>query len=166
MSRKYRIVSGVSYPRLYIGENQPREIKAGIDAETRNYYHDDSIKLSSADVQGFVGKPICLEHNQSVEVGQITAAWQDRDNHMRITARIFVDTPEGERVFERINNGNLRGLSVGYDGSCDPNNPNRIVSKHFNEISVCEEPFLKGLELQLLQQQKKETISLPMRPEF
>jgi len=144
--RPYRIVSGISYPRLYTGDNQPREIKGGI-GEDRNFYHDESIKLSKNDVDGFVGKPICLEHDKNTEVGHITAAWQDRENHMRITARIYTDTPEGEQTFERINNGNLRGFSVGYDVSCAVDDPDKIVGKRFNEISVCEEPFFQGAEI-------------------
>lgn len=154
--RKYRIVSGVSYPRLYTGPNQPREIKAGIDQDTRGYYHDDSIKLNAEDVRGFVGKPICLEHDESVQVGKITAAWQDRDNHMRITARIWTDTPMGEEVFQRINNGDLRGFSVGYDVSCARDNPNQVVGKHFNEISVCQEPFFEGASITVAATKKQD----------
>ena len=156
MSRPYRIVSGISYPRLYVGANQPREIKTGIDAETRGYYHDESIKLNSDDVQGFVGKPICLEHDPNVKVGQITAAWQDRDNHMRITARIFTDTETGKETFDRINKGDLRGFSVGYDVSCDKANPNQVSGKHFNEISVCQEPFFAGAEITVAAATKKQ----------
>jgi len=143
-SRPYRIVSGVSYPRLYVGANQPRTINTEIDAESREYYHDESVKLNGEDVKGFVGKPICLEHDPDVRVGQITAAWQDRENHMRITARIFTDTPEGLETFERINNGDLRGFSVGYDVKCHNDRPNEIIGKHFNEVSVCQEPFFQG----------------------
>lgn len=142
--RPYRIVSGISYPSIFVGDNQPNQISTHIDASTRGYYYDESIKLNAQDIKGFVGKPICLEHDASVEVGQITAAWQDRDNHMRITARIFTDTPEGEETFDRINRGDLRGFSVGYDVRTDRNNPNQIVGKQFNEISVCQEPFFPG----------------------
>lgn len=139
--RPYRIVSGISYPSVFVGDNQPNEISTHIDASNRGYYYDESIKLNSDDIAGFVGKPICLEHDPSVEVGQITAAWKDRDNHMRITARIFTDTAVGEQTFHRINNGDLRGFSVGYDVHT---NQNRIVGKDFNEISVCQEPFFPG----------------------
>ncbi len=139
--RPYRIVSGISYPSVFVGNNQPDELSTHIDASNRGYYYDESIKLNSDDIAGFVGKPICLEHDPSVEVGKITAAWKDQDNHMRITARIFTDTQEGEETFNRINHGDLRGFSVGYDVRTSQN---KITGKDFNEISVCQEPFFPG----------------------
>lgn len=153
--RKYKVIQGVSYPNLFVEENQPNRVAAALDDNgDRGHYYDPAIRLSKKDVAGFIGKPICLEHNEGHEIGKITHAWADAENHMRITARIYTDTPEGEALYNRINGGNLRGLSVGYSAISHADDPNTIVGKHFSEVSVCQEPFFAGADIRVAASKK------------
>lgn len=145
--RASRIISGIAYPNIFIGAHQPEHIESGFRDE--EYYYDNAVRLTQQDMAGFVGKPICLEHDESVQLGEITSAWEDVDHHMRITARIFTDTPQGERYFEQINRGDFRGLSVGYSIISDPNDFRRVIGKRFSEVSVCETPFFEGAAIRV-----------------
>lgn len=153
-SRPYKVISGVSYPNLFVDDNQPTKIGANIDEESRGHYYDTAIRLSKKDVEGFVGKPLCLEHDESCIIGKITAAWVDRDQHMRLTGRIYTDTAEGESLYQRINAGDLSGLSVGYSLVTAQDNPNEIIGKRFSEVSVCERPFFPGAEIRMAASEK------------
>lgn len=159
--RKYKVIQGVSYPNLYVGENQPTRISAF--SEDRSHYHDPAIRLSKKDVAGFINKPICFEHNQNQQVGLITHAWADSENHMRITARIYTDTPEGEALYNQINNGNLRGLSVGYSAISSRDDPNTFIGKEFTEVSVCQEPFFVGADIRVAASKKTDYKSAETR---
>lgn len=155
MNRPYKIVSGISYPNLYVDDDeQPRRASKMSDPESQDHYYDTAIRLSKHDVNGFVGKPLCLEHDESVVIGKITASWVDRDNHMRLSGRIYIDTPEGRETYDRINHGDLSGLSVGYSVIWDRDDPSLVVGKRFDEVSVCKQPFFKGAELRVAASEK------------
>ena len=146
MSRKYKVIYGISYPNLHHEGDQP--IKISSNAQNREeFYNDPAIRLSSQDCEYFKNKDICLEHNENDKVGVITDAWKDSDNHMRMTARIFVDTPRGELIYDNVKCGKLKGLSVGYSVPIDHND--EIIYKNCKEISLCENPFFNGAEVKI-----------------
>lgn len=143
MDKKYRIIHGISYPNLFQGKEQPVQLSASTNISVREeLYNDDAIRLADEDCKAFENQAICVEHDENHKVGLITSAWKDSDGHMRITARIYVDTPEGEAIFNRINNGDLRGLSVGY--SVPVTNDYERIGKQCREVSLCETPFFEN----------------------
>jgi HK97 family phage prohead protease len=145
MNRKFRVIHGISYPNLHQGD-QP--VKLSSDATNReDFYNDPAVRLANGDCEYFKKKAICLEHDEEDIVGIITDAWKDSDNHMRMTARIFVDSPRGENIYHRVQAGKLKGLSVGY--SIPVNSKNERIGKRCKEISLCEVPFFNGAEVRI-----------------
>lgn len=137
-SRSYRVIYGVAYPNMFVGASRPSHI-------TRpDYYHDDAVRLSPSEARNFVGKPICEEHDERREVGVISDAFVDDDNNMCITARIWTDTPDGERVYERINSGNLQGFSVGYKFGFAPDG-SVSQQREYDHVAVCDTPYFPGM---------------------
>ncbi len=139
--REYRVVVGIAYPVLFHGKNQPTQVTANLQ-DPSEYYYDDSIRLSEKDMASYRGKPICVEHDQSVQIGEIANVWKGDDGHMWMQARIFTDSPSGIDHFDRINRGDLGGLSVGY--SVRTNDNGNVTHKDYHEISVCREGFFPG----------------------
>ncbi len=138
--RPYRIISGVACTELFNGENQPTKVQASISDDTRDHYFDESIKLSEENIKSFKGKPICVEHDEDNQIGEITEAWKDSDGHMRITARIFTDSQKD--WYGEIQRGNMKDLSVGYEVFADASNT--VTRKKCNEVSICQKGFFRG----------------------
>lgn len=148
-SRSYRIVVGIAYPNVYVGSNQPKRVEASMEDENdQSFYHDPAVRLTPADVKRFIGLPIRKEHDPDEgDWGEISDAWVDDEGHMRCSARIWTDSPEGQNLYERINRGDIYGLSVGY--GVYANEDNEVGGKFFTEISVCEQPFFKGAAIRV-----------------
>lgn len=142
MSRPYKIVNGVSYPNLYNGPK--KKVTANL-SNPDEFYHDDGIRLADENLADFVGKPICVEHDVTASVGEISAAWRDTDGKMRITGRIYVDSEEGRQLYDRVNRGDMKGLSVGYGVSMGSDGI--VTKKSCQEISLCREPFFEGAQV-------------------
>lgn len=147
--RDYRIIYGKSYPSLFSGANQPNNVTSDL-SDPMSFYYDDALKLTDSDVEEFVGKPLCYEHDKNNEVGEISAAWKDSDGHMRITGRIFVDTDSGKQLWHEIEHGARKGLSVGYNVPlmCVGNNLSR-KGKLINEISIVSESFFEEAQISI-----------------
>jgi hypothetical protein len=144
MSRPYKIINGVSYPHLFTGKNQAKTVKANL-SNPHDYYYDESVRLGEENVSDFTGKPICVEHDKEDKVGEISSAWKDADGKMRITARVFVDSERGEQLYNDINSGKMKGLSVGYAFGVEKNGT--VTKKNCYEISLCREPFFPGAQV-------------------
>lgn len=142
MSRPYKVINGVSYPNLYNGPK--KKVTANL-SDPHEFYHDDGIRLADENLEDFVGKPICVEHDVTASVGEITAAWRDTDGKMRITGRIYVDSEDGRQLYDRVNRGDMKGLSVGYGVSMGSDGS--VVKKNCQEISLCREPFFEGAQV-------------------
>ena len=147
MSRPYRLIHGISYPHLYQGE-QPIKLSANSTEDREEFYNDPAVRLTNGDCEYFKGKPICLEHDESDIVGVISNAYKDSDNHMRMDARIYIDSERGKQIFAAIESGDLRGLSVGYGIPVNDNNET-MGNKHCKEISLCRVPFFQGAEVRV-----------------
>lgn len=146
--RPYRIIGGVSYPNLANAKQQTKFIGATINDETRDHYHDEAIRLNDEEVKHFIGKPICFEHDPSVEYGKVSSAWKGSKGEMRFQARIYTDTEEGRKFFEDIDRGENRGVSVGYSVALSDDN-SYVVDKHIRELTICKEPFFTGAEVRV-----------------
>jgi len=161
MERKFRVISGVAYPHLVREKRQSRVIKANL-SNPHDYYYDDSVRISEDEMSAFVGKPICVEHNRDIEIGQVTHVFADKDGKMRMTGRIYVDNDLGQDAFERIEAGSLTGMSVGYDIGMRSNDNGSVEVDYKNarEITVCLQPFFEGAHVSVTaSKQEKKTIS-------
>jgi hypothetical protein len=147
MSRPYRIINGICYNQLWNDDPavQPKQISTDT-SNPESFYYDPAIRLNRNDLNMFKGKPLCLEHDVSKEYGVITDVWADRDGHARITARVYTDDPEGEDLFQKINQGEVKGLSVNYSTEFDPQT-GRLKKKMGREISACRTEFFKGSQI-------------------
>lgn len=139
--RPYRLIYGKSYPRVYLGDQQPKHVSSDL-SDPHSFYHDEAFKLAKGDVGRFVGKPLCFEHDKDNHIGKITAAWVDSEGNMRITGHVYTDTKEGNELFKEINCGKRKGLSVGYGVLRD-------FGKDIQEISIVDEPFFDGAEIKI-----------------
>ncbi|MDB9801213.1 HK97 family phage prohead protease [Flavobacteriaceae bacterium] len=154
MSRESRLIHGICYTKLHSGKSQPSIVRANPD-NREAYYNDDAVRLSKNDVKRFIGKPICVEHDTSHVVGKINAAFVDSVDKMRITAEIYVDDDGGKNIYQMIKNGQLSGLSVGYNPVMDGNKITREIDyKSFDEISLCNQPFFKGAQVRVAASKK------------
>lgn len=145
--RPYRVIKGIAYPHLIKGKSKTRIVEANLN-DRNEYYYDEAIRLSEEDVTSFnhlKGHPICVEHDRSLEVGTITHSWTDQDGKLRFMGRVFLDTKAGRMADKAIANGELRGISVGYDSEL--NHDMEVVSKNFYEISLCREGFFPGAKI-------------------
>jgi hypothetical protein len=142
MPRPYRLLEGVGYPNLIKGKNSTNVVQTNLH-DTQGMYYDNAVMLSEHDLNNFgtiSGKPLRLEHCPDEDIGVITRGWVDKEGKLRITARLWMDTKTGYDIDEKIQNGQLRGLSVGYDSHVDTSRGlAEITHKTFNEISVCEQ---------------------------
>lgn len=149
MPRPYRVLHGVGYPHLIKGCNPTNVIEANLN-DRKGVYYDNAVRLSETDLSNFgtiVGKPLRLEH-QEQDVGQITRAWVDAEGQLRINAHLYVDTPLGRDIDRRLQEGTLRGLSVGYESHVDTSRGlAEITHKTFHEISICEQGFFPGANI-------------------
>jgi len=159
-SRKYKLITGVCYTDLYKDADQPRKVKY-LPNDRENFYRDDAVRLSHKDVSEFRARPIMLEHGFDLEdirerfgvvdtsqpVGEVFQSSVDSDGYMRISARIFVDTPAGEKIYKAVESGDLRGLSVGYRPQFKDHISGEIDYKLFDEVSLCKQPFFEGAQV-------------------
>lgn len=137
MNRPYRLFHGVAYPNLFLGENQPTKIQANM----HHLYHDPSVRLSPKEVNEFIGKPICVEHERELDVGKIVAAWQDSQGDMRVDFHVYTDNNAGRLVCSRYDAGELGELSVGYEFAREGD---EVQEKFIKEVSLCKEGFFDG----------------------
>jgi HK97 family phage prohead protease len=154
--RQYKIITGVAYPHLFNGKKQPTQITANL-SDPNEYYYDDSIRLSEKDMAAYKGKPICVEHDPSIVIGEIAHMWKDAEGHMRMQARIFTDTPSGVDHYNRINRGDLSNLSVGYSVNADEDG--HVTHKDYHEVSVCKQGFFPGAEISVCASGEKKYIT-------
>lgn len=141
-SRTYKKVWGVAYTDVLPGENPTKEVTARMD-DRHALYNDLAVRLSQADIHRFKslqGKPICREHDSETVLGYIHGYEVGSDNHLRVMARIYTDTPEGVQACQDLEQGRLNGFSVGYTTELDPGT-STVTSKTFNELTLTEEPF-------------------------
>lgn len=147
-TRPYKLFWGLAYPNLHRSKDKPTVVTA--DTKDRKaYYNDAAIKLSNTDIKRFIGKPVCYEHNEEDVVGKIVAATTDSKGHMRIAARVYVDTKQGRRIISDMKKGVLTGLSVGYEPIFKNSNSKEISYKSCDEISICKTPFFNGANIKV-----------------
>ena len=151
---------GVAYNQLIKGRNPTTQIKSSLH-DRDGYYYDDAVKLSTHDLETFgrknvasicgnlAGKPICVEHDPNFVVGEVTYQWVDDYGDVRITGRVYTDTPEGREKAEQLAHGDFRGLSVGYSAGVQDgfDGSTHVGYKEFDEISICREPFFPGCQI-------------------
>jgi hypothetical protein len=151
----FRIISGVAYPHLIRGKNKTTRVEANL-ADREAYYYDEAIRLSENDIASFKqlkGMPLCVEHNQKVDVGEITHSWTDEEGMLRFMARIDLDKPAGKVADAALARGELSGVSVGYVPHIDRDNM-EVYSKHFQEVSLCREGFFPGAQVSVTASKK------------
>jgi hypothetical protein len=141
MERPYRLIYGVSYPKLHEGK-RPEHITSNL-SNPFEFYYDKSFQLSENEIKNFVGKPLCLEHNINDQIGIIASAHKDKNGAMRITGRVYTDTMAGEQLFDEITSGKRKCLSVNYGVGI---HRETMTTKDwdYKEISVVRDPFLKA----------------------
>ena len=115
-------------------------IQCSYDSSTTDIvYSDPAIKLTLKDLQGMriAGGPVIEEHwERKGKVGTINESWLE-GNKLKIRARV-----EDPGVAEKIRDGTYAGLSIGYRWTTD--GVNKVLSKSFREVSVCQTPVFKG----------------------
>ena len=146
--RPYRLIHGVAYPPLKAGKNDTQIIRSKL-SDRHALYRDDAMRLSEHDLErlnGLRGKPICVENDRDLVVGEIIHTYKDSEGKMRMDAKIFTDTPIGEAAWQNISSGRLRGLSVGYDAEIAQSDfgSYHVNDKSFHDISLCNEPYFPG----------------------
>jgi 6-pyruvoyl-tetrahydropterin synthase len=156
-NKRYRLISGIAYPDLYQGKNQPIKISSSL-SDPQKYYKDKALRLADGDCHEYIGKPIYVEHKtHKPSVGTIVDAWKDTDGHMRILARIYVETRREKKKWNRIESGDLNSLSVGY--SVPLNAHGERIQKCHKEISLCRQPFFYGAEIKITANQNSQYIN-------
>jgi len=148
MERPFRIVYGTAYPHLVGGKNETTLVAANLD-DRDDFYYDPAIKLSENDIAGFnglKGQPICIEHDEDDQVGEITKAWTDSDGKLRFMGRVYLDTERyGDSLNRRLDpGGDLRGISVNYNSELSGGH---VIGKKFNEVSLCRQGFFPGANI-------------------
>jgi len=83
----------------------------------------------------------------SKPIGEISSSYVDSQGKMRINARIYVDSPAGVKIWQAVNSGDLRGLSVGYRPQYSKQKTGEVDYKIFDEVSLCKQPFFEGAEV-------------------
>lgn len=144
MERPYRLIYGVSYPKLLEGK-RPEYASSNL-SNPYDFYYDKSFQLSEKEINNFVGKPLCLEHDINDQIGIIASAHKDKNGAMRITGRVYTDTPYGKQLFEEITSGKRKCLSVNYGVDCS-RSTRKTGEWNYKEISVVKEPFFEGAEI-------------------
>lgn len=148
MSNNYRIISGVAYPFLIRGKNKTDSVTANVQ-DRDAYYYDEAIRLSESDVanmKNLVGHPLCVEHNEKINVGKVTHSWTDSDGKLRFMARINLLEKAGRIADEALRRGELKGISVGYAPDIDFETM-KVRGKVFKEISLCRQGFFPGAQV-------------------
>lgn len=142
-NRPYRIVTGPAYPLQLKSHDTPENSRVPSEAlDQHSYYHHESVRLTRADIQNFRGKPICVEHQEDLDVGVVTDAFEDSKGGMWMTSRVYTDTETGKRVMASVDAGEMVGLSVSYIPHKDSNG--RVVRREAREISLCRRGFFDG----------------------
>mgnify|MGYP005990073313 CR=1 FL=1 len=161
--RKYKIISGVAYPHLISGKNKTKLVKANV-FDKNEYYYDEAIRLSEKDVSDFnqlVGQPLCVEHDESIQVGEISKTWTDKKGQLRFMARLYVDTPQGIAAHNSMNRGELSGISVGYSPMLDRETMT-VNGKVFKEVSLCRQGFFPGAQVSVRASANRATLTEKM----
>lgn len=159
-SKDYRIIVGIAYPNLVLGENRTNIVKANV-SDTDSYYYDDAVRLSERDVKAFnnlKGHPLCVEHDENHKVGEITHSWTDEEGRLRFMARVNVKDPAGQEIWNKIHNKELACVSVGYTPYVDMKSM-EVNRKQFREISLCKQGFFPGARISVSASKEKETKS-------
>lgn len=155
--KDYRIIVGTAYPNLVRGDNITRQITADI-GNRDEYYYDDAIRLSEADVKAFnnlKGYPLCVEHDEGDEAGEITHSWTDEEGKLKFMARVNVKTPKGRDIWRKIHQKELACVSVGYTPYiCETSK--QVKGKQFREISLCKQGFFPGAGISVTASNKNE----------
>jgi hypothetical protein len=149
-NRPYRLFHGVAYPNLYQGDNQPTKIQA-TSGDPEELYYDSSVRLSSKEVESFIGKPICVEHHPELDVGRIAASWQDSEGDMRVDIHVYTDNEAGKLVCSQYDAGELGELSVGYEFATSNG---EVQEKYIKEISFCKKGFFDGARISVAASEK------------
>jgi hypothetical protein len=149
-NRPYRLFHGVAYPNLYTEDNQPTKIQA-TSGDPEELYYDSSVRLSSKEVESFIGKPICVEHHPELDVGRIAASWQDSEGDMRVDIHVYTDNEAGKLVCSQYDAGELGELSVGYEFATSNG---EVQEKHIKEISFCKKGFFDGARISVAASEK------------
>lgn len=145
MNKDYRVISGVAYPYLIAGKNKTDSITANV-ADRNAYYYDEAIRLSESDIinmKNLVGHPLCVEHQENIDVGHITHSWTDAEGQLRFMARLNLKEQAGRMADAAMRRGELKGISVGYSPDIDFETM-KVRGKVFKEISLCKRGFFPG----------------------
>jgi hypothetical protein len=151
---RWYVFAGRAYPQVVQGSNKTTRITSNMD-DRDSFYNDPAVMLSDADldrVNGAEGKPLCVEHKLSDQVGYVHHSWiGDGDKRsLKIIGRISLETERGREVVREIKAGKLNGLSVGYGTDLVSNWNNsqtELLDKNFREISLVFAPFFTGCDL-------------------
>lgn len=103
-------------------------------APPRNGKRHSKADLSRAEIAStnIAGRPLLNEHDSGSRVGTCLASWKGVDGSLRIAAN--VEDPEAIR---QVQNGHLRGLSLGTDMIM--NDDNEVLYRSQAELSICAE---------------------------
>jgi hypothetical protein len=154
-SGTYAIYQGRAYPRLAAKAPADKTITTDYSSN-ESIYNDPVIALNDQDlddIDGADGAPICYEHNKEDVVGFVRHSWVDRADGERaldIIASIPIKDAKGnpihrgEKVVQEIIDGKLKGFSVNYTSRI---RQNELRCKDFHEISLVNEPFFGGCNL-------------------
>lgn len=151
---RWYVFAGRAYPRVVQGSNKTTRITSDLNNRDA-FYNDPAVVLSDSDLDRFngaEGKPLCVEHKLSDQVGYVHHSWiGDGDKRsLKIIGRISLETQRGREVVRDIKAGKLNGLSVGYGtemASTLDNRHTELLDKNFREISLVFEPFFSGCDL-------------------
>lgn len=149
----YALIYGTAYNEVLPGSNPTTKVRAP-SHHRPSFYYDPAVKLSESDlneIDGAWGAPLCVEHNEADVVGHVAHSWLRDEKELQITGRIPIkdaegrDIPRGQQIVSDIQNGHLRGFSVGY--KTDITSDGELKEKTFDEISLVREPFFTGCDL-------------------
>lgn len=147
MKRPYRIITGPAYPLKLKEDRTPENSKVNKSIDNKHdYYHSDAVRLSRRDISKFKGKPIRVEHEEDLSVGEITDTWVGKDGDMWMTSRVYTDTKTGQKVMECVDNGDFMGLSVGIQPVPDESG-DYVTDMDVEEISICHKGYYDGARI-------------------
>jgi hypothetical protein len=141
------------------------KIKAGAKItydDRKILYNDNSVKLNvteDARIIELAGIPIHIEHKTTEKpVGKILDSWVKSSNQQ--SQLMVLGEVWDQSAKSRVDNGELRGLSIGYGFTCIPVQASSgagalaVDTKRVKEISLCKEPFYHGCEIDITASKK------------
>jgi len=112
-------VGAIQYRAAEEGQEESRQVTLSLSSEepvercfgTEILCHDaDAVDLSRLEEMGVV----LFNHNPNVPIGRVVSVELDEQEH-KVRAVVEFDTDdESERIFQKVKNGTLKGVSVGY----------------------------------------------------